>query len=518
MAGKINLPIVSKFDARGIGQATSSLDKLGKVAGGFGIAAGAAFAAAAAGAVAFAAQSVKLAAESEAVSRSLQQIAKNSGAFGTTADEVKKATDEIMGYTKSLSNLVGIDDEILNSIVRGWLAVPELAAKGVKGLEKMVGVVADVAAGTGKDIQAVGQAFIKIAGDESTALSKLLRQGIVFTDSQKEMYQSLLDTSGEMAAQNYLIDELGKTYAGAAEAAANPFDVLTQNVANFQEELGTYLLPALDLFIEKMREFIEKHGPEMEAMFSGVGDFAIAFVSQLSEVSTWMAENPDTLTNVALGIGGISAALLVLDASLKGNPIGLLASGLALLVGATATGLIDFQVIGEKLNDFWNDTAFNFLMTTDGLVNAVIDMLNALNAPMRGFLGLMNDVFGTNFDTRMLGHINNTMGLYAQQLQQEGIYYGYTGGSRLNSAPGYGNANFGNMPRFAAGGIVTGPTIGLVGEAGPEAIIPLDRMGSMGTNVKVTINTVAGDPVAIERVVLDAISRASRRGTTRLVA
>jgi phage-related minor tail protein len=37
----------------------------------------------------------------------------------------------------------------------------------------------------------------------------------------------------------------------------------------------------------------------------------------------------------------------------------------------------------------------------------------------------------------------------------------------------------GPMP-FADGGIVTSPIVGLVGEAGPEAIIPLDRLGSMG--------------------------------------
>jgi hypothetical protein len=39
-----------------------------------------------------------------------------------------------------------------------------------------------------------------------------------------------------------------------------------------------------------------------------------------------------------------------------------------------------------------------------------------------------------------------------------------------------GNAN---VTAFAEGGIVTGPTLGLVGEAGPEAIIPLDKMDSM---------------------------------------
>jgi predicted DNA-binding protein YlxM (UPF0122 family) len=39
---------------------------------------------------------------------------------------------------------------------------------------------------------------------------------------------------------------------------------------------------------------------------------------------------------------------------------------------------------------------------------------------------------------------------------------------------------------FASGGIVTRPTMGLVGEAGPEAIIPLGKMG--GTNINVSVN------------------------------
>lgn len=35
------------------------------------------------------------------------------------------------------------------------------------------------------------------------------------------------------------------------------------------------------------------------------------------------------------------------------------------------------------------------------------------------------------------------------------------------------------IPGFAAGGVVTGPTLATVGEAGPEAIIPLDRLESI---------------------------------------
>jgi len=51
------------------------------------------------------------------------------------------------------------------------------------------------------------------------------------------------------------------------------------------------------------------------------------------------------------------------------------------------------------------------------------------------------------------------------------------------------------IPRItplASGGIVTSPTLSLIGEAGPEAVIPLDKMGGMGNNV--TINVNGGDP------------------------
>jgi ElaB/YqjD/DUF883 family membrane-anchored ribosome-binding protein len=53
----------------------------------------------------------------------------------------------------------------------------------------------------------------------------------------------------------------------------------------------------------------------------------------------------------------------------------------------------------------------------------------------------------------------------------------------------------GGIPALADGGIVTGPTLALIGEAGPEAVVPLDRAGGMGTNV--TINVNGGDPQAV---------------------
>jgi hypothetical protein len=65
---------------------------------------------------------------------------------------------------------------------------------------------------------------------------------------------------------------------------------------------------------------------------------------------------------------------------------------------------------------------------------------------------------------------------------------------------------------MAEGGIVTRPTNALIGEAGAEAVIPLDKMGSMGTNVVVN---VAGSVISegqLQSVIQDALYNLNRSG------
>lgn len=88
----------------------------------------------------------------------------------------------------------------------------------------------------------------------------------------------------------------------------------------------------------------------------------------------------------------------------------------------------------------------------------------------------------------------------------------------------------------AGGGPVDAGTPYIVGEKGPELFVPSGygkivdafstnkallsnaggSMGGSGQAINITINTVAGDPIAIETIVVDALSRANRRGVTGL--
>jgi hypothetical protein len=61
-----------------------------------------------------------------------------------------------------------------------------------------------------------------------------------------------------------------------------------------------------------------------------------------------------------------------------------------------------------------------------------------------------------------------------------------------------------NLPKLAEGGVVKNATMALIGEAGPEAVIPLSKMGSMG-GTYVTVN-ISGS-VTTERDLVDAITQ-----------
>jgi len=67
--------------------------------------------------------------------------------------------------------------------------------------------------------------------------------------------------------------------------------------------------------------------------------------------------------------------------------------------------------------------------------------------------------------------------------------------------------------RMAKGGIVTGPTNALIGEAGPEAVIPLSgkNAGGMGSTFNITVNAGIGtDGAVVGRQIVDAIRKYER--------
>jgi hypothetical protein len=147
------------------------------------------------------------------------------------------------------------------------------------------------------------------------------------------------------------------------------------------------------------------------------------------------------------------------------NPISLIVIGVIALIAALAIAYKKFE---------------GFRNIVDAVFGGIKWWINNVTIPS---FRLMLDVVKTIFNG-IAKLWNNTFGKLSFKVP--------------SWVPGIGGNGFDipDIPMLAAGGIVTGPTLAMIGEAGPEAVIPLDRMGSMGGN-NVTINVQGADPNAV---------------------
>jgi phage-related protein len=75
-----------------------------------------------------------------------------------------------------------------------------------------------------------------------------------------------------------------------------------------------------------------------------------------------------------------------------------------------------------------------------------------------------------------------------------------------------------NIPHLATGGIVTSPTLALIGEAGPEAVVPLNGRYGNGNAYYITVKTgPVANPVQIGKELKQYIAQAEKAGARRAV-
>ncbi len=163
-----------------------------------------------------------------------------------------------------------------------------------------------------------------------------------------------------------------------------------------------------------------------------------AVIPYMQKFADWAQNNPQVFTRIAITIGAIAAAVVALNIALATNPF----------ILATAA------VIGLAI-------AFNKLVDAMSAINRV----GGLAAKIAGGLAMP-----------VIGNVANIIGGLTDLIP--------SGPAAPTPAPPTSR-----IPRMAEGGIVSSPTLALIGEAGPEAVVPLDRMNTGGG---VTINVTGG--------------------------
>lgn len=274
------------------------------------------------------------------------------------------------------------------------------------------------------------------------------------------------------AAQNAQ-DTMAAVEAGDVQGAVGP------SIGLFGEMMGELIEAMLPAFIDTAVEMI-KTFPWL-TLLGAIGDTMTKIITEaMINIFSFLATLPLRLIDMLLGTN-----LADQCGSFLNNLLGGLYD--AIWDGADVLGQLAGQ-LGEMIRDaLWSgiDAIIGF---GEWLWEAITGAIGSVGNWLGGFGSwLWNSITGafSNLGSILSGFGDWLWNMITGWLGGAGDFIGNVGNDVGNF--------FGNIWPFAEGGIVTSPTMGLVGEAGPEAIIPLSRfselMGSGGSgDVRIEVN------------------------------
>jgi hypothetical protein len=365
-------------------------------------------------------------------------------------DAVKGAIDDAAAQdllANSLQKTTGANDDQIAS-VEDWIT-EQGKLLGFSD-DKLRPAFGRLAKATGSVTEA--QNLAKQAMDIATATGKPLETvvgalekayGGNLTALQKlaPEYRQMIEDGASFEDVMYaLAQTTGGAAAEAAETTAGKFARLKIGFDETKESIGAALLPAIEAVLPYLQKF-----------------------------ASWAQDNPQTFMIIAGALAAIAASIVAINIAMALNPIGLIVIGVGLLIAGLAIAYTKFE---------------GFRKIVDGVFGAIKWWITNVVIPQ---FNLMLTVFKTIFNG-IASVWNNTIGKFSFTVP--------------SWVPGIGGKGFSmpDIPMLAAGGIVTGPTLAMIGEGrGPEAVIPLDRMGEfgMGGGTTVNINVTSADPNAV---------------------
>jgi len=218
-----------------------------------GVAAFAAIGAATAAATGIAWKAVEAANEQERAEVQLAAVLESTGhAAGVTADDMKLLAAELQKVTT-------YGDETIIAAENILLTFKQI---GKEVLPDTIEVVLDMATALGTDLKSQAIQVGKALNDPVEGLSALQRAGVTFTESQKEVIQSLVDTGNVADAQRLILKELETEFGGSARAltltAQGEISQIQNMIGDGMEVAGKIMLARFSPYITDIRDEMNK--------------------------------------------------------------------------------------------------------------------------------------------------------------------------------------------------------------------------------------------------------------------
>jgi phage-related protein len=229
----------------------------------------------------------------------------------------------------------------------------------------------------------------KALNDPIKGITALTRSGITFTEQEKELIKTLVESGKTLEAQDMILKAIETQVGGTAEATANASDKMRVGFKLVSEQIGTALLPLFEELVGFLQTSVIPQMAGLSDFISrntqAIKIFAIALVGIVATLGTLSivikAVNIVMTTfNAIVKIATIIQAGFNLILSL--NPIGLV----VLAVAALAAG---FVLAYKKIEPFRD--------LIDSIIQKIKDLGNAIkNSPVGKAIGsIVSSVTGS---------------------------------------------------------------------------------------------------------------------------
>lgn len=454
----IRIPIISDFDSKGLDKAVKEFQQLEGVGAksAFAIKKAALPAAAAIGGLAVAlGDATKSAMEDAAAQDQLAGVLRRSGM--ATDDQI--ALNEMWISTMSKATATA-DDEL-----RPALATLVQSTGSLEYSQELLSQALDISASTGVDLSTTVDALSKAYNGNMKGL--------------KALDASLIPMIADGASFEDVMSSLAATTGGAAADAANTAAGQMKNLGiqlgEAKETIGAALLPVVAAIIPYFIDFAEliQNNTKLVLIIAGViGGLAAVILTLNFALKAWTA--------IQTIVNGLTLAW---NALLAANPVTIVILAIVAFIAILTALYFKFDGVRKIV-----DTVFQAIKT------GVTTSLEFLGNYVSGILNIYKNIFNT-----IARLWNNTIGSLSFDFP--------------DWVPGLGGKGFSvpNIPELAEGGIVRSATLAVIGEAGPEAVVPLDRAGGFGN---VTVNVTGGLATSAEigQAVINAIRAYNRTG------
>jgi hypothetical protein len=178
----------------------------------------------------------------------IDAIAKSMNEFGSQAE---KTTRRIKDYAQQQSLLVGVDDEVIKATQAKLLTFRNLTkTAGEMGgaFDRATNAAIDMAAAGFGTAESNATQLGKALQDPIKGITALNRAGITFTEDQKELIKSLVESGRVLEAQDVILKEIEAQVGGTAAATVTATERMNIAFGEVQEAVGAVLLPILEKF------------------------------------------------------------------------------------------------------------------------------------------------------------------------------------------------------------------------------------------------------------------------------